>query len=90
MKVKRLSIFLVFIFLISILPVNYNYHHDENRIFQVNSLTNDTVDDNPDFSTCDIYQVLLNKGFISIIKISNDLFIPRISTCKFFTRAPPE
>ena len=87
---KRLSTFLVFIFLISILPINYIHHH-ENRIFQVNYLTIDTVDDNLDFSTCDIYQVLLTKLFISTIKISNNLFMPRISTCKFFfKRAPPE
>jgi hypothetical protein len=88
LKMKRLSVFFVFIFLVSILSVNYYYL--ENSIFQDDSLIFDTVDHNLDFSTFEIYQVLLNKRFISIIKISNNLFMPRISTCKFFTRAPPK
>jgi hypothetical protein len=89
MKVERLPIIFVLIFLLSILPVNY-HHHYENWIFQVNSLTIDTVDDNPNFATRDTYQVLLNTLFISIIKTSYNLFVPRIFNCKLFTRAPPE
>jgi len=84
---KRLSIFFVCIFLVSILSVNY--HHHENRIFKHDSLFFDTVDDNSDFSTCDIYQVFLNARFIATIIIENKLFSPRILICKFFTRAPP-
>ena len=87
MKLKRLSIFFVFIFLVSILSVNY--HHRENRVFQDDSLIFDTVDDNSDFSTCDIYQVLLNSRFISPIIIDKNLIPPRILTCRFLTRAPP-
>jgi len=84
---KRLSVFFVFIFLVSILSVNY--HHSENRIFQDDSLIFDTVDDNSVFSTCDIYQVLLNPRFISAIIRDKNLIAPRILTCKFLTRAPP-
>ena len=84
---KRFSIFIVFIFLVSILSVNY--HHRENRIFQDDSLIFDTVDDNSCFSTCDIYQVLLTTQFISTIIIDKNFIAPRILTCKFLTRAPP-
>ena len=89
MKSKQLSIFIVIIFLGSILSVNY-HHHRENRIFQDDSVIFDTIDDNSDFSTCDIYPVILNSLFIFIIIINKILFTPCILTCKFFTRAPPE
>ena len=84
---KRLSIFIVCVFLVSILSVNY--HHREDRIFQNDSLFFDTVDDNSEFSTCDIYQVLLTSRFIATIIIEKKIFSPRILTCKFITRAPP-
>jgi len=87
LKLKRLSIFFVFIFLVSILSVNY--HHRENRIFQDDSLISDAVDDNSDFSTYDIYQVLLNSRFIAPIIIDKNLITPRILTCRFLARAPP-
>ena len=87
MKLKRLSVFFVFIFLVSILSVNY--HPSENRIFQDDSLIFDTVDDNSVFSACDIYQVLLNPRFISTIKIDKNFITPRILTCRILTRAPP-
>jgi len=88
MKVKRLPIILVFTFLVSIL--SFHYHHLEKRYSQDDSFIVDTVDVNSDFSTCDAYQVFLGAPFIFIIIIYNNLFTPRISTCKFFTRAPPE
>ena len=87
MKLKRSSIFFVFIFLVSILSVNY--HHLENRIFQDDSSIFDTVDDNSYFSTCDISQVLLNPRLISTIIIDKNLITPRNLTCKFIARAPP-
>jgi hypothetical protein len=87
LNLKRSSIFIVFIFLVSILSVNY--HHRENRIFQDDSLIFDAVDDNSDFSTCDIDQVLLTSRFITTIIIGKNLFTPRNLTCKIFTRAPP-
>ena len=87
MKLKRLSIFFVLIFLVSILSANY--HHCENRIFQDDSLIFDTVDNNLDFSTCNICQVLLTCRFITSIIIAENLFTPHILTCKFFIRAPP-
>jgi len=87
LNLKRLSIFIVCVFLVSILSVNY--HHREDRIFQNGSLFFDTFDDNSDFSTCDIYQVLLTSRFIATIIIEKKIFTPRILTCKFITRAPP-
>ena len=84
---KRLSIFIVFIFLVSILSVNY--HHSEDRIIQDNSLFFGTVDDNPDVSTIDIYKILLTARFFGIIIIEKKVFAPRILICKFITRAPP-
>jgi hypothetical protein len=84
---KRLSVFFVFIFLFSILSVNYPYR--ENSIFQDDSLILNAFDDNSDFLTCDIYQILLNYRFIDTIIVVKNLFTPRILTCKFFTRAPP-
>lgn len=87
MKLKRLSIFIVCVFLVSILSVNY--HHCEDRIFQNGSLFFDTFDDNSDFSTCDIYQILLTSRFIATIIIEKKILTPRILTWKFITRAPP-
>ena len=87
MKLKRLSVFFVFIFLVSILSVTY--HHSENRIFQDDSLIFDIVDDNSVFSTCDIYRVLLTSRFISTIIIDKGLIAPGILTCRILTRAPP-
>jgi hypothetical protein len=84
---KRSSIFIVFIFFVSILSVNY--HYQENRIFQDDSLIFDTVDDHSNLSTCDRYQILLNFRFITTIIIAKDVFTPRNLTCKFFTRDPP-
>ena len=87
MNLKRLSIFFVLIFIVSIFSVNY--HNREDRIFHDDSLFFDTVDDNSEFSTCDIYQVLLTSRFIATIIIEKKIFSPRILTCKFITRAPP-
>jgi len=87
LKLKRLSIFLVLIFLVSIFSVNY--HHRDDRIFQDDSLFFDTVDDNLDVSTCAIYQVLLTTRFITAIIIEKKIFTPPILKCKFITRAPP-
>ena len=87
LKLKQLSIFIVFIFFVSILSVNY--HYQENRIFQDDSLIFDTVDDHSNLSTCDRYQILLNSRFITTIIIAKDVFKPRNLTCKFFTRDPP-
>ncbi len=84
---KRLSIFIAFIFLVSILSVNY--HHSKDRIIQDDSLFFETGDDNPDISTNDIYQVLLSVRFITSVIIEIKKFAPRILTCKFITRAPP-
>jgi hypothetical protein len=93
LKLKRLSIFFVFIILVSILSVNYqhpvNYQYSENRIFQDDSLIFDTVDNNSDFSTCYIYQVLLTSRFTFPIIIDKNLITPRILTCRFLTRASP-
>jgi hypothetical protein len=87
---KRLSIFIVSIFLVSILFINYQHHHRENRIFQDDCFICCTVGANLDFSMCYIYPVLLNTLFTSIIIINKHLFSPRILPYRFFTRAPPE
>jgi hypothetical protein len=84
---KRLSIFLVFIFFVSILSVYYPYR--ENGIFQNDTLISDTIDDSLDFSICDIYQILLSARFISIIIPYKISFTSRILPCEFFIRAPP-
>jgi len=83
---KRLSICIVFIFLVSILSVHY---HHENRNYIDDSFIVDTVDVNLDFSKCDIYQVFLTYRFITTIIRAKNLFTPHILICKFFTRAPP-
>ena len=88
MKVKRLPIIFVFIFLISIFSVYYD--HRENRNFQEDSFIVDTVDVNLYFSTCDAYQVSLSAQFIFIIIIYTILFTSHIFTCRFFIRPPPE
>jgi hypothetical protein len=88
MKVKGLPIILVFIFLVSIL--SFHDHHLGKRYSQDDSFIVDTVDVDSDFSTYDTYQFFLSAPFIFIIIIYENLFSPRISTCKFFTRAPPE
>ena len=84
---KRLSIFIVFVFLVSIFSVNY--HFSEDRIIQDNSLLFDTVDDNPDVSAIDIVKVPLTARFVTIIIIEKKIIALRILTCKFITRAPP-
>ena len=87
MNLKRLSIFFVLIFIVSIFSVNY--HNREDRIFHDDSLFFDTVDDNLDVSTCTIYQVLLTTRFITTIIIEKRILTPHILICKFITRAPP-
>ena len=88
MKLKRLSIFFVFILLFSILYANY-YYHCENRIFNNDSLILDTVDNDLDFSNCNACQAPLTYRFISKIIIAKKNLTPYILTCQFFTRAPP-
>ena len=69
---KRLSIFIVLVFLVSIISVNY--HHSEDRIIQDNSLFFDTVDDTPDVSTGNIVKVPLTDRFVAIIIIEKKVF----------------
>ena len=87
LKLKQLSIFIVFIFLVSILSVNY--HHYENRIFQDDSLVFDTIDDNLGFLTCNICLPSLTCRFVSTIIIPEIVSKLHILTFIFFTRAPP-
>jgi hypothetical protein len=87
LKLKRLSVFFVFICLVCNFSVNY--HHREHRISQDDSIILDTVDDSLELLTIDIYQVLLTPRFITTIIISKKLFTPYILTCNFFARAPP-
>ena len=84
---KRLSIFIVSIFLVSILSVNY--YQLENRIFQEDSLIVDIVDIDLDFSTCNVYQAPLTYRYVTSIIIPKDFSIPHVITFNFLTRAPP-
>ena len=88
MKLKRLSIFLVVIFLVSILPVHSHYRG--NRIVQDDSFISATVDYNLDFSICDVYNSILPHRFINIIIIYYILFTSLFLAYKISTRAPPE
>jgi hypothetical protein len=87
LKLKRLSIFIVSIFFVSILSVNY--YQLKNRIFQEDSLIVDIVDIDLDFSTCDVCQSPLTYRYVTSIIIPKDFSIPHILTFNFLTRAPP-
>ena len=88
MKLKRLSIFFVVIFLVSILPVTSHYR--EKRFVQDDSFISAPVDYNLDFSICDVYKSRLIHQFILIIILYNILFTSLILPYKFSTRAPPK
>lgn len=88
MKLNRLSIFLVFIFIVSILP--FNSHCHENRFVQDDSFISAPIDYNLDFSICNVYKPRLIHKFILIIILYNILFTSLILPYKFSTRAPPK
>ena len=87
-SLKRLSIFFVLIFFISILGVIYHYHedgmpHDDCFICKIIT-TNNRI-----FLTKDTYQVFSNGSAVSSVFIYKDFITPYILTNTFSIRAPP-
>ena len=86
-SLKLLSIFLIFIFFISILGVIYHHHEDgtpNDDCFICKIVTN-----NKTFLTQDIYQTFSNDCAISTVFIYKDFITPYTLTRTFSIRAPP-
>ena len=81
---KRSSVLIVLIFLVSILYVNH--YKPKIRIFQEDPLI---FDIDLDFSTCDVCQVPLTYRYVTSIIIPKDFSKPLILTYKSNTRSPP-
>ena len=86
-SLKRLSIFFIFIFFISILGVIYHHHedgmpHDDCFICKI-------VTNNRTFLTQDTYQTFSNDSIISSVFIYKDFITPYTLTRTFSIRAPP-
>ncbi len=84
---KRLSIFFIFIFFISILGVIYHHHeygmpHDDCLVCRI-------VANNRAFLTQDTYHVFSNDYIISSVFIDQDFITPYTLTRTFSIRAPP-
>jgi hypothetical protein len=83
---KRLSIFFIFIFFISILGVTFHHHegmlHDDCLICCI-------TDNDGTFLTQDHYHVFSNDCNISALFKGKDIITPYTVIRKFFTRAPP-
>ena len=84
---KRLSIFFIFIFFISILGVIYHHHEDgmpHDDCFICKIVTNNRI-----FLTQDTYQTFSNNCTISIVFIDQYFITPYTLTRTFSIRAPP-
>jgi len=85
-SLKRLSIFFIFIFFISILIVIYHHEdgmpHDDCFICKI--VTNNKI-----FLTQDAYQTFSNDSIISSVFIYEDFITPYTLTRTFSIRAPP-
>ena len=85
-SLKRLSIFFILIFFISILGVIYHHEdgmpHDDCFICKI-------VAHNRIFLTQDTYQTFSNDPIISSVFIYEDFIIPYTLTRTFSIRAPP-
>jgi hypothetical protein len=84
---KRLSIFFVVIFFISILGVIYHHHEDgmpHDDYFICKIVTNNRI-----FLTQDTYQTFSNDSIISSVFIYEDFITPYTLTRTFSIRAPP-
>ena len=84
---KRLSIFFIFIFFISILSVIY--HHHEDGMPHDDCLVCSIVANNRTFLSQDTYQVLSDYRIISFVFIDKDLITPYTLTRTISARAPP-
>ena len=86
-SLKRLSIFFIFIFFISILGVIYHHHEDDmahDDCFICSIVANNRI-----FLAQDTYQVFSNDSIISAVFIDKDLITPYTLTRTFSARAPP-
>ena len=84
---KRLSIFFIFIFFISILGVIYHHHEDSmphDDCFICKIVTNNRI-----FLTQDTYQTFSNNCTIFTVFIDKDFITPYTLTRAFSIRAPP-
>jgi len=86
-SLKRLSIFFIFIFFISILGVIYHHHeggmpHDDCFICKI--ITNNRI-----FLPQNTYQAFSNDSIISSVFIYEDFITPCTLTRTFSIRAPP-
>ena len=84
---KRLSIFFILIFFVSILGVIYHHHeygmpHDDCFICKI-------VTNNRTFLTQDTYQTFSNDSIIFIVFIDQYFITPYTLTRTFSIRAPP-
>ena len=86
-SLKRLSIFFILIFFISILGVIYHHHEDgmpHDDCFICKLITNNTI-----FLTQDTYQTFSNDSIISTVFIDQYFITPYNLTRTFSIRAPP-
>ena len=86
-SLKRLSIFFILIFFISILGVIYHHHEDgmpHDDCFICKIVTNNRI-----FLTQDTYQTFSNDSIISIVFIDQYFITPYTLTRTFSIRAPP-
>ena len=86
-SLKRLSIFFIFIFFISILGFIYHHHEDgmpHDDCFICSAIANNTA-----FLTQDTYQTFSNESIISSVFIYKDFITPYTLTRTFSIRAPP-
>jgi len=86
-SLKRLSVFFILIFFISILGVIYHHHedgmpHDDCFICKI-------VANNRIFLTQDTYQTFSNDSIVSTVSIDKDFITPYTLTRTFSIRAPP-
>ena len=84
---KRLSIFFIFIFFISIFGVIYHHHEDgmpHNDCLVCKIVTNNRI-----FLTQDTDQTFSNNCIISTVSIDKDFITPYTLTRTFSIRAPP-
>ena len=86
-SLKRLSIFFILIFFISILGVIY--HHHEDGMPHDDCLVCCIVAHNSVFLTQDTYQVSSNDSIISSVFIYKDFITPYTLTRTLSIRAPP-
>lgn len=93
LKFKNVSILSIFIFFISILSVNANYHHFVNSIYNDDDLIFDSIysraDNDLNISIYDVYRIPSNDNIIFPVSIKSISINLHVLIHKFSTRAPP-